>query len=422
MKKDDLDQLDILQSVDAGEQFQVVIGPNVGQVYDEIQKLGPVKSPDDQSDEVQDTGHSSLINRIFDVISGSFTPLIPVLCGSGLVKALATILLITGVVTAKDSTFLILQATGNAFFYFMPIILSVSIANKMKINAYTAAAVGAALMEPNFTSMMTSGKSMVHFFGAPVLLFNYSSTVLPVFISIAVLAWLERFLKKYIPGSIQLLLIPFLSLLIMVPLTMIVVGPIGVYVGKGLAIGITTWIAKAPVITGMVLSAIWIFVVMFGLHWAVMPIIINNITTLGGDPIMGLLMGTVWTAVGTALGVMIKAKDPKLREVAISGFIPSFFSGVSEPIMYGILFRYKRTLIYAIVMNIISGGVAGLLHIKATQVTGGIFTIPTFNPMGNYLILIAVSVIGTVLLYLVFGFDDSKKDTKPNKLLNKQAA
>lgn len=401
VNKEQLETLDIIKIIEAGGQFQVVIGPTVSSVYDEIMKNESLGT----SDEEKDSKKQKIGTKIFDTISGSFTPLIPVFCGSGLIKALCSILLMTNVLTAEDSTYLILSAVGNAVFYFLPIILGVTIALKLKVSPYIAATVGAALLEPNFTSLLTA-EGAVSFAGIPVFMSNYSSTVLPIFGAIAIQALVEKNLKKYIPAQIHLALVPFLTLLIVAPLTILIFGPIGVYLGNGLATLIEIIVGKSAILTGALLSMIWVYVVMLGMHWAIIPIMIGNIASTGSDPLMGLMISTVWIAGGLAIGTFFKTKDPKMKEVAISGLIPCVLSGVSEPIMYGIMFKYKRALLYYTISSGVLGALSGWIGIKATQIAGGVFTIPTFLPISGYLIVIALSLILPAALIIIFGLGE----------------
>lgn len=244
------------------------------------------------------------------------------------------------------------------------------------------------------------------FLGLPIIINNYASSVFPAFMAVVGLYFLDKFLKKVVPATIHLVVLPFIEIVAMVPLTIFIFGPFGTYLSTGLSMFVTSLLDFNAMLAGAVLSMIWIYVVMLGLHWALIPIMINNIATNGSDPLMGLMIGTVWVAGGISLGVALKAKDKKLKGIAWTGMIPCFLSGVSEPIMYGILFRYKKSLMWATVMNAVTGAMAGLIGISATQIAGGVFTIPTFSPILGYLALIAVSVFGTAALIVIFGFGE----------------
>jgi PTS system beta-glucosides-specific IIC component len=240
----------------------------------------------------------------------------------------------------------------------------------------------------------------------PVVLMSYSTTVIPILVSIVIYSFLERFLKRFIPSQLHLLFLPLLSLMIMVPLTVMIFGPFGVYVGKGIAAATAWIIAKSPILAGLLIGGFWIPIVVFGLHWAIIPIILSNIATNGSDPILAIAMGSVWAASGAGLGVLFKTKNAQLKEIAASGLIPGLLSGVTEPIIYGIFFRYKRSFAYVIAMSAISGVIAGVLQVKATQLAGGIFTIPTFNLIWGYALSAAVVFFGTAALHWIFGFGE----------------
>lgn len=345
---------------------------------------------------------------MFDTISGSFSPLIPVFCGAGLVKAVCAVLTMLNILQATDSTYLILSAAGNSVFYFLPVILGFSIAKKLNVSPYVAAAIGAALMEPNFTGL-AAAEGTVTFAGIPCFVSDYASSVLPIFGAVLLQYVVENFLKKILPNQVHLIFVPFLTLLVVLPLTVLTFGPFGIYVGNALAEFINIMMANSAILAGAVLSAIWIFVVVLGLHWAIIPILINNIAINGSDPLMGVLQGATWVAVGIAVGTFLKTKDGRLKEVAISGFIPAFLSGITEPILYGIMFRYKRALIIAIVSMGVCGALGGLIGVAATQLAGGIFTVLTYLPVVNYLIVIAVAILLPVVLIMIFGLGEESK-------------
>lgn len=402
---EEIEKLNVLKAVKSGGQFQVVIGPQVSSVYSEVMKLGNFGAgSDSQGDDNENREKGSLVSRIFDTISGTFTPLIPVIVGSGLLKALLSLLLMFGWLSAEDGTYSILSAASNAVFYFLPILVAVTLAIKLGASPYISAVIAAALMEPNFTNLLQTGDTS-SFLGIPVVLMNYSSTVLPVFGAVCVYALLEKFLKKVIHDQLHLIFIPLLSLLIMVPLTMLTFGPFGVYVGEAIASGTTFILDKSAILTGFILGAGWVFIVILGLHWAINPIILSNIATTGTDPIMGLLMPSVWVAGGAALGVFLRTKDKNLKAVAGSALIPNILSGISEPVIYGIFLRYRRVFVISIIMSGVICALAGMLHIEATQIAGGIFTIPTFQPVWAYLVTIALSIFGTALVVILFGVE-----------------
>ena len=355
VKEDELKQLNILKVMKAGGQFQVVVGPEVPDVFKYIGFTGDEDSSNETTEKV------SVLNRVFDTISGSFSPLIPVFCGAGLVKAVCAVLTMLNILQATDSTYLILSAAGNSVFYFLPVILGFSIAKKLNVSPYVAAAIGAALLEPNFTGL-AAAKGAVTFAGIPVFVSDYSSSVLPIFGAVLLQYVVEKFLKKILPNQVHLIFVPFLTLLVVLPLTVLTFGPFGIYVGNALADFINIMMANSAILAGAILSAIWIFVVVLGLHWAIIPILINNIAINGSDPLMGVLQGASWVAVGIA-----------------------------------------------VVSMGICGALGGLIGVAATQLAGGIFTILTYLPFVNYLIVMAVAILLPVVLIMIFGLGEESK-------------
>ncbi|WP_303973235.1 PTS transporter subunit EIIC [Streptococcus merionis] len=401
--KEELEKLDIISVMQGGGQYQVVIGTHVSNVYEQVMSLLPNISTSDEADT------SKGKTNILDLISGSITPLIPAMIGSGMIKAIVTLLVNAGLLTAESPLFATLNAASNAVFYFLPLLVAFTFANKLKTNPYLATVVVASLLEPNFTGLIGQ-EGLGSVFGLPFAALDYSSQILPAFLAVAIMALLEKGLKKVLPVSLQMVFVPTLILLILVPLTVLVLGPVMIAISGLLSTAITAMIDFSAILTGLILGATWVFLVMFGMHWAVLPLMLNNLTLNGSDPLLGMLMATVWTSGGIALGVALKTKDKKLKSVAYNSLIPCFLSGVSEPILYGIFVPYRKA---AVIYMIISGALSalgGVLGVKATQLAGGIFTIPTFTPISSYLLIIALSIILPTIAIMVFGYDSKKKE------------
>lgn len=406
--KTELEKLAILKVVESGGQYQVVIGPQVSSVYSEIMKLGNFGTDADSQSDNKDKGRIS--SRIFNTISGTFTPLIPVICGSGLLKALLIVLVMLGWLSADSGTYAILSAAANAVFYFLPILIAVTLALKLGVSPYVSAVIAAALLEPNFTSLSEAG-DVSSFAGIPVVLIDYSSTVLPVFAAVCIYSLLEKFLKKVFHVQLHMIIIPMVSLLLMVPLTVLIFGPFGIYVGDAILQATVFVLDKSAILTGLLLGAGWVFIVILGLHWAIIPLMLSNITTTGSDALLGIVMGTVWVAGGAALGVFLKTKDKNLKSIAGASLIPSVLSGITEPVIYSIFFRYKRVFVIAVIMGGLASSLAGGLRVEATQLAGGLFTIPTFLPVSGYLAVIAFAIFGTALAVLLFGYESKEPNT-----------
>ncbi|MCM3134130.1 beta-glucoside-specific PTS transporter subunit IIABC [Paenibacillus polysaccharolyticus] len=411
-RKADADTLEnttgILKVVESGGQFQVVVGNDVSEVYKHIVAEGEFDGAG--SGESSEKEKKSIRSVIFGLISGSLTPLIPVFAGAGLVKALLIVLERAGWIAVDSGTYAILAAAGNSIFYFLPILLGITIAKVLNVNSYVAAAIGAALMEPNFTALTAAGNT-THFLGIPVSLMNYASSVFPMFIAVSIYAVLEKFLKKIMHKNVQLFAVPFFSLVIMVPLTAMLIGPFGQYVGQWIGDIVNFLINSNSVIAGIILGGTWSFLVLLGLHWATVPIIMGNLSA-GGDLIAPLAATSVAASMGIGLGVFLKTKDKDLKALSGSSFLSAILSGVTEPILYGIILRYRKTLIYLVAAGAIAGGLMGYLGVKLIVFNFflNVFTLPAQSPMLYYIIGVLTAIAGGALCVVLFGYESKKND------------
>lgn len=395
----------VLGVVESGGQFQVVVGGHVADVYKEITKMTNVGAAADSSDEPK----GSIGSRIFEVISRSFSPLLGALAGAGMLKALLTILTMTGLLSTESGTYFILSAAGNAVFYFLPVFLGITLAIKLGANPYVGGTIGAALLEPNFTGLLAAGKS-TDFIGIPVILMNYSSSVFPVFIAVCIYAVLEKFLKKTIHKDLQMFLVPMLSLAIIVPLTVIAFGPFGVYAGNAIGAAIDFLSTKSGIFTGAVVGAGWTFLTLFGLHWGLVPIILDQLAH-GGSTLGAMLAAAPLAQAGLAFGVFLRTKDKSLKTLSGSTLVPGLLSGVTEPILYGLMMRYKRTISYVIISAAVGGAIIGMFGVKAVVYAfPSVLSIPAFAPMGIYIIGIGIAFACAALMALLLGFEDKKQN------------
>ncbi|MGW9100394.1 beta-glucoside-specific PTS transporter subunit IIABC [Priestia megaterium] len=403
--KTDIQNLDgILSVVESGGQFQVVVGSHVSNVYNEIVKMGNFGVNSNSSDEPKGT----IMSIIFETVSRSFSPLIGALAGAGMLKAVLTVLTTLGWLSQESGTYHILSAAGNAVFYFLPIMLGITLATKLGANPFVGGTIGAALLEPNLTGLLAEGKTS-SFLSIPVVLMDYSSSVFPIFIAVSIYAALEKLLKKVIHKDVQMFLVPMLSLAIIVPLTVIAFGPFGVYVGNAIGSIISFLSDKSGILTGAVIGATWTFLTVLGLHWGLVPIFLANIAT-GGDPILAMVAGGVFAQMGVALGIFLKTKDKKVKTLAGSTAVPGLLAGVTEPIIYGLVLRFKRTVPYVAIAGAVGGAINGLLGVKAMSFAfAALLTAPAFSPMGMYILGSLVALVCGALLTIVLGFEDKKQ-------------
>lgn len=414
-KKEDLEKLSyVLKVLISGGQYQVVIGPNVDNYYDAI--LATTKIQGNKQSETMETEKVKISDRILKVISGAFSPLIPLMAGSGMIKALLTLFTTIGVMSDTGSTYLILSAAGNACFYFMPVFLGITISKQLKANAFVGGAIGAALLEPNFMGLIDSVDA-VSFLGIPVTPINYSATIFPIFIAILVYAYLDKGLRKITPQSLQYFLVPMICLMLMVPFTVIAFGPVGTTIGNYVSDFVMWLFSLSGTLAGIVLGATYPFLTMLGLHWGFTPITLQNLDLVGGDIIEGVCVCAVWAQMGIALGAYLKAKKhSKLKSIAGPTFITGFFAGVTEPILYSIVMEYKRLMIVVA----IGGAIAGTLGVTMdAYVFHNIFSalVMSYSPIWAYAIAVIVSLIVATALTYVWGLNgldaEKAKDLLP---------
>lgn len=402
-KKAEIQALDgVLSVVESGGQFQVIIGNEVSHVHAALQQLlgGEVSSDEKRVDTQKEKQKVGIVSKVFEIISGSLSPLIGALAGAGMLKALIAILTMLDVIVPNDPTYLILSATANAVFYFLPIFLGVSAAIKMGANGFLGGVVGASLLEPNFTGLIDN--SAANFFGIPVIAIDYASSVFPIFIAIAILAVVEKNLKKICPNNIQMFMVPMVSMLVVVPLTMILFGPFGVYLGNWIADGLNWLLAHSSILTGAVVGGSMMFLVVFGLHWGIVPIIIANIG-LGGSPIAAMWAPCTFAQMGVAVAFWLRSKDQSVKAIAGPAAMSGFLAGVTEPIIYGIIMRFRRTIPIVVISGAIGGAFTATMNVKMVGFAfHSIPGIPLFEPVIPYVIGISIgfglAFIGTLLL------------------------
>ncbi|NRG31610.1 beta-glucoside-specific PTS transporter subunit IIABC [Niallia circulans] len=404
-KKNILDINGVLSVQSSGGEFQIIIGPHVGDVFQEIVSAG--KFMQNSSNTVKpNKNKTSFISKVFAVISGSFNPLLGALAGSGMLKVLLLILTMTELLSTSSSTYLILSAASNGVFYFLPILLGITLATKLGASPYIGGLIGAALLEPNYTGLATY-QGDVSFLGIPVIVSDYASTVFPVFIAVCFYALLDKFLRKIIHKSVQLFLVPMISLLFIVPLTMILFGPFGVYVGEGISAFMLFLSEKSGWLAGMVMGGSWTFLTLLGIHSGLNPIMIQNLAQNGGDPLIAMLASAAFAQMGLALGIFLRTKDRNLKSLSSSSLITGLFAGVTEPIIYGIFLRYKRTIPYVIVSGAVGGAFAGAFEIQSLVFTfPSVFLIAAVTKVLEFSICVGVAFTMSAILTYFFGYED----------------
>lgn len=410
----------IIMAINSNEQYQVVIGSDVDKVYDLFNK-----NKLNNIDAINSKGNkrkNNLLTSLFNLMSSILVPIVPALAGAGMIKALLVILTTYSLLSTETSTYKILSAASNGAFYFLPILLAFSCSKVFKTNPFVSVAIIGALLEPNFTSLLNAQGDIVEFLGMPVVMMKYMSTLIPAILAIWAYSYLERLLNKIIHRSIESVFVPMFGILIMVPATAMIIGPIGVYLGEGIGSGIAILTELSGGLTGAIIGGGWTLLVMLGLHWGIVPVMINNIAINGYDTIKPAQAMATFAQAGVAFGIFLKAKDKKLKSFALSTMIPTLFAGVTEPAVYGLSVKYKRPLIAAIISGTIAGGFVGAMGTKAIAYAfASLTTLPAFmaDTFKYFLIGIAISfTLSTILTYLL-GFKEDESDIVQENSVNK---
>ncbi len=404
----------VLQVMVSGGQLQVVIGSAVQDYYNAIVELAGITGKNNEDTANAKIKKGNFADQIMKVISGAFSPLIPLLAGAGMIKALLTVLTEAHILDGADSTYAILSAAGNAVFYFLPIFLGITLAKQLGANAYVGGAIGAALLEPNFTALIGT-EGTTDFLGIRITPTDYASTVFPIFVSMIVYSLLEKALKKIIKQELQLFLVPMFSLMIMVPFSVIVFGPFGNVLGNGVS-DVVMWLFNFnKTVAGFILGATYPFLTILGLHWGFTPITLQNLTEFGGDIIEGVAVCAVYAEIGIAIGAYLKGKKhSRIRRIAGPSILTGIFAGVTEPILYGVIMNYKRLMAVIAISSGIGGAVNGTLHVTCdAYVFHNIFSLAmrTYSPYSGFLFGISTALILGVLLTYFWGISpDDRKD------------
>ncbi|GAB2027412.1 PTS transporter subunit EIIC [Lactovum odontotermitis] len=401
----------VMTVIKSGGQYQVVVGDKVPEIYAELVKLAGITDTSQSNSSASSSSsdkNEKLSSKLVAILSGLFTPVLGLLAASGILKGILVLLTTIGILKATDGTYIILFAAADAFFYFLPVILGFSAGKVFKTNQYIGAMLGAVLVYPTLITAYAD-KVDLTFLHIPVILMSYASSLLPAVIAVFALAQLDKLLRKVIPDLLKLIFVPLLEIVIMVPLTLLIVGPVFSQVGKILSDVSMAIYAFSPLAAGFLLAGIWQGVVLFGMHWAFIPIFINNISVHGFDPINAMLYCTVFGQVGAAMAVAIKTRSRKQREVAAAATISGFL-GITEPIIYGVTLPRKRPFIAASIGSAFGGAIAGVFGAKMFGgfASGGIFGIPMFinpkNGVGSGFIGFVMSLLVAFLLALIITF------------------
>lgn len=400
----------VIMVVESGGQFQVVIGNHVHDVWQAVRSEAGLT---DDSEPVAETGEkTSVLGQIIDVVSGIFTPFIGVLAASGILKGMLALAVVCGWLAPQQATYQIWFAASDALFFFFPLFLGYTAGKKFGGNPFITMVIGGALTHPlmiqAFEASQVSGAGATHFLGIPVTFINYSSSVIPIILASWASCWLERSSNAVLPPAMKNFFTPAICLAVVVPLTFLAIGPVATWLSQLLAHGYQIIYAVAPWLAGAAMGALWQVCVIFGLHWGLVPLMINNLAVLGQDSMLPMLLPAVMGQVGAALGIFLRSRDARQKVLAGSAISAGIF-GVTEPAIYGLNLPLRRPFIFGCVAGAIGGAIVGFSNSHVYSFGfANIFTLAQMIPpqgidatlWGGAIGIVAALVISCVLTFV----------------------
>nr|NLI50294.1 PTS transporter subunit EIIC [Propionibacterium sp.] len=388
----------VVTVVQAGGQYQVVIGNDVPHVF---AAMGDILERGGAVDEASDGPKGNLLDRFIELVSSIFHPILWPLSGAGLFKAFLTLFATLGWVDNKSSGYAVLNAASDSLIYFLPILLAIPAAKRFKANQFTAVAIAGALIHPSVLGLSTV-EGPVTFFGIPLVLMSYASSVIPIIVGVWLQGYLERFLTRVLPGAIRNFTVPLVSMLVMVPLILLTVGPVTIAASNAIAGGVDWLFAVAPWAAGAVLGGFWQVFVLFGLHWGLIPIIVLQLSN-GYSIMTGPLLGAVLAQAAATLAVLLRTKHAETKVLGGPATLSGFLAGITEPAIYGVNLPRKLPFYFGIAGGAIGGVFAGLAGGGTTAfVFPSLIGIPAFLSTPNLplfflgvAIAVAVGFFGT---------------------------
>ncbi|MCC0628133.1 MULTISPECIES: PTS transporter subunit EIIC [unclassified Clostridioides] len=414
---DELKSIDKVVGVNStSTQYQVIIGNEVGVVFNALVNEGINTNGDIKTDIKNENKKNSILNNILDTITGCMTPMIPALTASGMIKVILSLCTTFNWLSSNSSTYRILDIIGDVAFYFMPIILAINAAKKFNVNTSIAVIVVGVFLHPNFSAWVSSGDP-ISFIGVPIQGVIYAASVIPALLTVWMMSYIEKFIDKLIPSMLKTILNPTLVLLISAPIALIVIGPIGNFLGEGLASIISLLQGRLGFVMVCLLAALMPFIVMTGMHHALTPIFISAFATTGQESLILIAQVCANLAQGGAtLAVALKSKDSKMKQLASAAWI-SAIMGITEPALYGVTLKLKKPAMLASIGAGIAGLFAGINHVTLYVPQNSIMAVlglsgekGTSNIV-NGLIVIFIALVAPFIMTYVFGVEKNVKES-----------
>ena len=417
----------VIKVIRSGGQYMVVIGNQVADVYDAVCAVGHITpggavNEDGSAAAQQDAPKEKFnpLNAFISVITGVFSPCLGVLCACGILKGFLALFVAVGILGDGSSTYNILYSLGDGFFYFMPILLGYSAAKRFGLPEMEGMILGAGMLYPYMVSSSTVAHDSL--FGLPVIMpasGDYSSSMIPIICAVAFAAWFEKKFKDHIPTTIKSFAVPLITCGVTFCLTLWVIGPI-TSAAADLLSNFFTWLASvSTLLFGILVGGLWQVLVMFGLHWALVPMMLNNINVSGQDAILAAMLGTTFAQTGAVAAIWIKTKNQKIKGLCPPAFI-SAIAGVTEPAIYGITLPKKKPFVITCVISAVAGAALMLTNTMAYRMAGmGVFAWPQFispeNDASGMIVAIVISLLTVVAAFAVTFVTYSDEPAKAKK-------
>lgn len=402
----------VITTVQAGGQFQVVIGNHVKDAYEHMIKMVTI-----DEEAAKGTGNKKvgIVSRIIDVISAIFAPFLYTLAACGILQGILGVLVALNAIDTAGGTYQILNFISWTAFTFLPVLIAVTASKKFGVNTFIALVIACALVCPDYIAMVNAAKP-VYFLGMKVQLLSYTSSVIPIILSIWIASYVQKFFDKYLPIVIRNLFTPMFTIAIMVPLTLLAFGPIGNTIGGAIGGIYNTLYNLSPIVAGLVVGGLWEVLVIFGVHWGITPVTVGNYANLGYDTFTGLQASAVFSQAGATFGVFLKTKNKDMKGVSASAAITGLF-GITEPAIYGVNLRLKKPMICGCIAGAVGGAIGGAFHaVSWSYNMPGIATLPAYFKAGHLtpfiglvISIVVAFVLGAVITYIV-GFEDEADD------------
>ncbi|XUA18346.1 PTS transporter subunit EIIC [Citrobacter sp. OP27] len=383
------------------DQFQIIIGPKVNGWYEQLQDTLGQRDTPAASDA---KGRKSLVSLFMDTVSGVFGPIVPAIAGAGMIKGLLAGLIALKVVSPKSETVMVIDLIASGVFYFLPFFLAVSAAKIFKTNEYLAAAVAACLMYPTLidaakalaTHQPDAASALWLMNAIPVSVFNYSSSVIPVIFSVLALKYIHKWVDSIMPGVLKTVFTPTLTLFIGALAALVVIGPIGIWLGKGLALFIEGLFSVSASFAGLVVGAIRPVAILTGMHHAMTPIALQNFSDRGYDMLMPMMFMANMAIAGATFAIWRLSKDRQDRTVTLSAAVSALL-GITEPALFGVLTRYKKAFIAATIASSVASAFIAFFGVRLYgYILSSIFSLPAY--IGPYFVFALTGVVIALVL------------------------